>query len=112
MQKIPISLAKGGMVLAKEVRKDEDSVSPPICGKGVVLTDALISRLDRMGIQALTVEGHPVEMEGDRTLDEILDALEKRFSKVTDDPLMIKLKETYRNYLIKSMRGQDAGQES
>lgn len=112
MQKIPISLAEAGMVLAKDVRKDDDSTSPPICGKGVVLTDALISRLDRMGIQALAVEGHPVKMEGDLTLDEMLKALEKRFSKVTDDPLMVKIKEAYGEHFVQSMKGQDAGPEN
>ena len=112
MQKIPISLAKPGMVLAKEVRKEEDDVSPPICGKGLVLTESLLSRLDKMGIQAVAVEGHPVEMEGDKTLDELLNALDKRFSKVMDEPLMIKLKDIYREHIIQSMGGQDAGPEN
>jgi len=109
MQKIPISLAKPGMVLAKEVRKEEDDVSPPICGKGIVLTESLLSRLEKMGIQALAVEGHPVKMEGEKTLDELLNALDKRFSKVMDDPLMVKLKDIYRQHIIQSMEGQDAG---
>jgi len=112
MQKIPLSLAEPGMVLAKEVRKEDNDVSSPICGKGIVLTEPLLSRLEKMGIQALVVEGHPVKMEGDNTLDELLKALDKRFSKVMDDPLMIKLKDIYRANIIQSMEGQDAGPEN
>ncbi|MBI5097900.1 MAG: hypothetical protein HZB30_01505 [Nitrospirae bacterium] len=112
MQKIPLSLAKPGMVLAKEVRKEDDDVSPPICGKGIALTESLLSRLEKMGIQAVAVEGHPVKMEGDESLDELLKALDKRFSKVMDDPLMIKLKDIYREHIIQSMEGQDAGPEN
>ncbi len=112
MQKIPLSLAEPGMVLAKEVRKEDNDVSSPICGKGIVLTESLLSRLEKMGIQALVVEGHPVRMEGDNTLDELLKALDKRFSKVMDDPLMIKLKDIYREHIIQSMEGQDAGPEN
>ena len=108
MQRIPIYQAKPGMVLAKEVRKEDDEISPPICGKGIVLTESLLSRLERMGIQALSVEGHPVKMEGDKSVDELLVALDKRFSKVMDDPLMIKLKDIYKENIIKSMEGQDA----
>lgn len=108
MQRIPIYQAKPGMILAKEVRKDDDEISPPICGKGIVLTESLLSRLERMGIQALSVEGHPVKMEGDKSVDELLAALDKRFSKVMDDPIMIKLKDIYKENIIKSMEGQDA----
>jgi hypothetical protein len=113
MQRIPIYQAKPGMVLAKEVRKeDEDETSPPICGKGIVLTESLLSRLERMGIQALSVEGHPVKEEGDKTVDELLLALDKRFSKVVDDPIMIKLKDIYKETIIKNMKGQNAGPAS
>jgi hypothetical protein len=108
MQRIPIYQAKPGMVLAKEVRKEDDEISPPICGKGIVLTESLLSRLERMGIQALSVEGHPIKIEGDKSVDELLMALDKRFSKVMDDPLMIKLKDIYKENIIKSMEGQDA----
>ncbi len=75
MQRIPIYQAKPGMVLAKEVRKEDDEISPPICGKGIVLTESLLSRLERMGIQALSVEGHPVKMEGDKSVDELLSGI-------------------------------------
>ncbi|MBI5056112.1 MAG: hypothetical protein HZB61_05815 [Nitrospirae bacterium] len=110
MQKIPLSLAAPAMVLARDVRKiDDDPSSPPVCGKGIALTEALIARLDRMGIQAVFVEGHPIKIEGENTTGDMLKALEIRFSKVAGDPLMDKLKELYRQHIIESMGEEDAG---
>jgi len=103
MQKIPISLAQSGMMLAKDVVRAENPNGPPICGKGVELTDSLIDRLRNMGIQSVTVQGHPVWMEGDKTLDEMLKDLDRRFSRVADDPLTGKLKNIYRDHIIRSM---------
>jgi hypothetical protein len=110
MQKIPISLAKPGMVLAREVRKDDDDVSPPICGKGITLSEAFIARLEKIGIQAVTVEGGPVSMEGDKTPDEMLALLDRRFSRVMDDPLMAGLKDIYRDIIMRPTGAPDAGQ--
>jgi len=110
MQRIPLSLARPGMVLARDVRKDEDDVSPPICGRGIPLSEALIARLEKMGIQAVTVEGKPVIMEGDKTPDEMIALLDRRFSRVMDDPLMAGLKEIYRELIPKPTGAPDAGQ--
>lgn len=110
MQKIPLSLARPGMVLAREVRKDDDDVSPPICGRGISLSEALISRLEKMGILKVTVEDKPVSMEGDKSPDEMLALLDRRFSKVMDDPLMAGLKEIYRELILKPTGSPDAGQ--
>lgn len=109
MQHIPISLATGGMVLARDVRRENNPTSLPICGKGMPLTDSLIERLRNMGIPSVYVEGHPVEMEGERTLEEELELLDRRFRKVKDDPFMNKLKEIYRIRLVHSW-GPDHGE--
>jgi hypothetical protein len=103
MQNIPISLAKAGMVVAKEIKSSDDPASMTICGKGVKLTDSLLSRLESMGIQAITVEGHPVTVEGEATVEEMLAALDQRFSRVMDDPLMVKVKDLYRRQILRSM---------
>ena len=108
MQKIPLMLAAADMVLAREVFRGDSPAGMPICGKGTVLTDALIARLDHLDIQSVYVEGHPVWDEGDRSLDDVLRDLDKRFEKVVDDPLTIKLHDIYKAYLIKSM-GDDGG---
>jgi hypothetical protein len=102
MQKIPLALAEAKMVLARDIFRDDNAGGPPICGKGIALTEALIERLKRMGVQAIIVEGHPVRMNGDKNPEEILFALDRRFKKVADDPLTGKLKNIYRQYYVKS----------
>jgi len=103
VQKIPLTSAKPGMVLAKDVMRSDQASPVPICGKGTPLTDPLIERLKRMGIQSIIVEGHPVFMGGESTLEEQLEKLDKRFRQVVDDPLMMKVKEIYRKHIIRSM---------
>ncbi len=103
MQRIPISLARSGMVLAKDLVRPENPAGPAICGKGMEITDSLLERLRNMGIHSITVQGHPVWMEGDKTLEELLQDLDYRFSFVDRDPLTGLLKEIYRKYLISSM---------
>ena len=102
MQSIPISLAAADMVLAREVRRPDNPTGPPVCGAGITLSDPLIERLRTMGIQTLTVEGHPVMIEGEQSLDEQILELERRFSKVAADPLMAAIRERLRMRLLAS----------
>ena len=111
MQKIPLMLATSGMVIAHEVFRGDSLAGMPICGKGTVLTAALITRLEHLDIQSVFVEGHPVWDDGDRSLDDVLRDLDKRFEKVADDPLTAKLYDIYKAYLTKSM-GDDGGREA
>lgn len=108
MQKIPLNLAAAEMVLARDIFKNDSPTGMPICGKGTVLSGSLISRLQQMGVQSLYVEGHPVQQEGDRCLDEQLADLEKRFSKTMDNRHNVMLLEIYRNQ-IRSAMGDDGG---
>ena len=111
MQKIPIILAQADMVLARDVFRGDNQVGIPICGKGTVLTDSLIERLERLDVQTVHVEGHPVWADGDRSLDDMLRDLDKRFEKVLDDPLTARLHDICKAQLIKSM-GDDSGREA
>jgi hypothetical protein len=103
MQTIPISLAAPGMVIAAEIKSGGEATGRILCGKGVNLTDSLINRLRQMGIESLTVEGHPVKVEGEETIETMLGTLDRRFSRVVDDPLMMRMKEMYRKEIIRSM---------
>jgi hypothetical protein len=103
MQKIPISLAAPGMVLAADIRSSGEAGGRILCGRGVSLTDSLIGRLRQMGIESVAVEGRPVKMEGELTIDDMLTALNRRFSRVADDPLMMKIKDMYRRQIERSM---------
>ena len=102
MQKIPLALAEADMVLARDILRDDNAGGPPICGKGITLTESLIERLKRMGVQTIAVEGHPVRMDGDKNPEEILLDLDRRFIKVENDPLTGRLKNIYRQYYDKS----------
>ena len=103
MQKIPLVLAEAEMVLARDVFREDNPGGPPICGRGLSLTESLIERLKRMGVQTVVVEGHPVQMNGDKSPEEQLEALEYRFKKVAEDPLTGKLKRIYRQYLVRTL---------
>lgn len=108
MQNIPISLAEPGMVLARDIMRKDNPDGPPICGRGMALTESLIERLQNMGIPTVMVEGHPLHIEGEQTLEEMLEALDLRFSKVEENPMMMKLKDVYRALIRRSM-GVDGG---
>lgn len=105
MQNIPFTYALPGMVLAREIKNPDNPDGPPVCGKGVSLTEALIERLRQKGVQSVTVEGRPVKMDGDKPVEEMLAELDKRFRKVADDPQMNLVKEIYKRQTIRSMKG-------
>ena len=111
MQKIPLMLAKAGMILARDVFRGDSPVGIPVCGKETVLTDALIARFDNMDVQTVHVEGHPVWEEGEQSFDDLLRDLDGRFSKSIQEPLNSKLYDIYKAYLIKSMGG-DSGRQA
>ena len=107
MQKIPLMQASAGMVLARDVFRNDSPIGMPICGRRTVLTDALIARLDNLDIQAIYVGGHPVWEEGDRSFEDMVRELDQRFEKVRNDPLTARLYEMYVEHLKRSMG--DAG---
>ncbi len=111
MQKIPLNLAAPEMILARDVFRNDSPAGIPICGKGTVLTDSLIMRLQHLDVQSVYVEGHPVNQDGDRSLAEQLADLDKRFSKTTDNRLNGVLLDIYRKH-ITVMMGDEGGREA
>ena len=110
MQKIPLMHATSGMVLARDVFRNDSSVGMPVCGKKTVLTDALIARLDHIDVKAIYVEGYPSEVDGE-TIESVLCDLDLRFEKVRTDPLTSKLYNIYVKYLENSM-GDSSGRQT
>ncbi len=108
MQKIPITLAASDMVLGRDVFRNDSPAGIPICGKGTTLTDSLIMRLQHLDVQSLYVEGHPVQLDGDRSLEDQLNDLEKRFSKTVDNRYNQMLLNIYRKH-ITAMMGDEGG---
>src|ERR1700690_2664417 len=103
MQKIPLIIAKAGMILARDVFRSESAIGIPICGKDTELTDTLIARLENLKVQSVYIQGHPAWEEGDKNLDDILRDLDSRFAKVRQDPLTARLHDIYADYLKRSM---------
>ena len=99
MQEILSAQAAEGMVLAKDVETQEGRV---LCGKGTVLTANLIDRLHKMDIIHIVVEGHPVEVKGEKSLKEELQDMEKRFSRVKDTPPLMYLMKQLMKKLVES----------
>jgi hypothetical protein len=103
MQKIPLILARDGMILAKEIVHPDKSNGPPLFGKGLRLSAAHIERLANIGIQAVVVEGRPVVMEGDAGLDDQLKSLEDRFVRCGQDPFMQQLKAALQRHITRML---------
>lgn len=102
MQQILTLQAKEGMVLAKDVTTPEGRV---LCGKGTVLTQSLLDRFRKMELAQLTVDGHPVAMPGEKSLQEELQEIEERFSEVKTVPPLVYLKKRLMHKLV-AARGQ------
>ena len=94
MRRVPIEQATAGLTLAKPVTNTSGLV---VLGDGAVLDDALIARLDRMGVCAVYVEGDPA---GDgaavKTQAELERDIDDRFRKVAGDPIQSRIREAVR----------------
>ena len=99
MQQILSIQAKEGMLLAKDVMTPEDRV---LCGKGTKLTANLINRLIKMEIMHVTVEGHPINIPGEKSLKEELVAIEERFSNVKNVAPLMYIKKRIMQKLVES----------
>ncbi len=106
MQRIPLSLAQPGMVVAREVAGKDGKV---LCGAGIELTGDLIQRLSRTGISSVVVEGHPVSLPGEKGLKERLRELDARFSRVKEDPVLRALMKLIAEHWIEKERGPASG---
>ncbi len=101
MQKIVCQQAGEGMVLARDVITPEGRT---LCGKGTELSASMIARFLKMEIPYISVEGHPVKVEGEKSLKQQLLDVEKRFSKVTHVPPLMFLKNKIMKRLVASMQ--------
>ena len=108
MQKIPINLAAPGMKLAKSVTKEGGMT---IMAEGMELTESLISRLDAMKVDRITVQGHPVDMGGagaGTKWGERLERLDVLFRRQAGDKWMMRVKGRMGQYFQIKAAAQDA----
>ncbi len=103
-QRIPVSLARPGMIVAAEVR---DEMGRTLCGPGTELNSELLEKFTKLGVKFVTVEGHPVDFPWERPLEKDLLLLEARFAKVANDPQLLVLKEIIRNYWLETRQDNE-----
>lgn len=98
MQKIPLTLARPGMVLAKPVTRS-DGIA--VAAAGSALTESLLDRLDGMGVTHLVVEGEPVKLDGPpgaTSFDKRLERLDYLFRKHEGNAWMAQIKRLMDHY--------------
>ena len=110
MRKLTIMQACEGMVLAKALTNSDGKVLVAEKGR---LTEKILTRLEDWGCDVVFVEGDPQSDEekgivvgldissGDT--EELFAQIDKSFSKVSDDALMIKVRETLKEQLVKKL---------
>ncbi len=108
MQRIPIDLAAPGMKLAKPVTKENGMT---IMAEDMELTDSLISRLQTMEIDRITVQGNPVDMGGagaGTKYAERVERLDVLFRRYTNDKWMQRVKGRMTQYFQMKAAAQEA----
>ena len=110
MQKIPLKLAKAGMVLAKPVLRDNGLV---LMAEGTELSETLLPRLESMGVETLVVKGNPVDLGGaggSTAFTERAERMEHLFRKYKADPWMSRLKDHLVQYFTLKAAAEAAEQ--
>lgn len=98
MQKIPLNLARPGMVLAKPVAR-ADGIA--VAAAGSELSEGLLDRLDGMGVTHVVVEGEPVKLDGppgSTSFDKRLERLDFLFRRHTDNAWMAQIRKVMDHY--------------
>lgn len=113
MQRIPTAAAQPGMVLARPVLRDNGMT---VLGKGTELSQAVIDRLNKMGIPHIVVEGSPLTLEDDQgpgSFQSRLDRLDHLFRGYEDDAWMLEVKSFLSEvFHLKANLESRAGQDS
>jgi len=102
MQRLPLSYIQPGMITAEEVIDPNGRV---LCGKDVELTEEHITKFSEFGVSFVTVKGYPVRLPWEKTLEEELEDLEKRFEGIKDENLL-KIKEVLIEFLKENHRSE------
>ncbi|WP_022854880.1 MULTISPECIES: hypothetical protein [Thermodesulfobacterium] len=100
MQRLPLAYIIPGMKTYEEV---VDANGRTLCGKGVELTEEHLKRFQEFGVQFITVEGLKVRLPWEKTLEEELEGLEKRFEGISD-PVLLNIKEVLKEFLLEKYK--------
>lgn len=100
MQRLPLNYIRPGMKTYEEVL---DSSGRVLCGKGVEITDDMVKRFQELGVSYVTVEGSPIVLPWEKTLEEELKELETRFEGIGDENLL-QIKELIKELLFEKFK--------
>lgn len=92
MYLVRIGELEPGQVVAKAVTNSGGAI---LCPPGLELTQVIIDRLEKAGIDNVAIDGGNASAE---TVQQRIDALQARFSDVTD-PVMLELKNSMESRL-------------
>lgn len=95
MKRVPLDEAEPGMVLAKPVTNQTGVTVLPA---GTELDQDLLTRLDRMNLSAVYVEG-AAGADADKSPAELEQELDRRFRKVAGDPSQVMIREAVRRHI-------------
>ncbi len=94
MKKIAIEDVTAGTKLIRPVTNDSGIT---LFGEGTILDDRAIERIKALGIDYIYIEG---AMPPRRPIEEELEELERRFSKVSNVPYMTTIKTVIKEYIV------------
>ena len=111
VQNLALKYLAEGMVVAKPVSNDKGMV---LLAAGTELTASLIERIEKMKVTRVAVEGHPVDLPGQESMspEERLAQLDQAFSRVTEEPHMMALKEVFVDYVNNPPGSEDEPQDA
>lgn len=110
MQKIPVRLAKPGMILAKPLLRDNGLV---LVGEGTEISESLLSRIVSLNIETVVVKGTPLDLDGlggSSAYAKRAERLDHLFRKFRADPFMIKLKDRLKEYFQVKAAAEEAAE--
>jgi hypothetical protein len=87
MSYVPINEIQPGTPLAEPLLNTEGSL---ILNRGTLLTESILNRLRRIGIETLSISTDPHTLEKEN--QELLNAVEERFKGMENNPFLQELK--------------------
>lgn len=110
MQRIALTKATPGMVLAQSVRRQDGLV---LVGEGLALTDAVIDRIRQAGVATVWVEGTPLGPDGGiGDLRTIAGRLPFLFRRQKANVFMMTLYSVISRHLARAMAEQQAREDA
>ncbi|MFW5722502.1 MAG: hypothetical protein ACOCVU_07365 [Desulfohalobiaceae bacterium] len=107
MAKVPLGMARPGMVLAKPVFRGDSGMV--LVAEGTELTPGILATLERMEVGSLVVKGEVEGLPGSISVTERLQRLDHLFRSHEDDPWMEQVKGFLKAHFQENLGGAASG---